>query len=155
TTTFSPIGGAPLTFQFGTDVEAEFTDYVLETEDPGFVATLGGVGFLDFLDPTVTVVYTTPADDTYLRGARLTLSPFEGVTLGSSYAQHDANVGDKHDVLVDYDTRTVWGVDGEVSVSVFVLAFVWPNGTGGASDESVLFATNDVDVAGASIPILS
>src|SRR5690606_550784 len=54
TATFSPIRGAPLTFQFGTDVAAEFTDYVLETEDPGFVATLGGVGFLDFLDPTVT-----------------------------------------------------------------------------------------------------
>ena len=155
TTTFSPIGGAPLTFQFGTDVEAEFTDYVVETEDPGFVATLGGVGFLDFLDPTVTVVYTTPADDTYLRGARLTLSPFEGVTLGGSFAQQAANAGDKDDVLGDNDTRTVWGVDGEVSVSVFDLAFEWANGTGGASDESVLFATLDVDVAGAGIPILS
>ncbi len=153
TTTFSPIGAAPLTFQFGTDVEASFTPYVLDTEDPGFVATLAGVGFLDFLDPTVTVVYTTPAVDTYLRGIRATLSPLDGVTVGGSFAQLSENAGDKDDVLGDNLTRTVFGVDGAVSLSIFDLGFEWANGSGGVSDEQILYATLDIDTAG--LPILS
>jgi uncharacterized coiled-coil protein SlyX len=153
-TTFSPIGGAPLTFQFGTDVEAEFTPYVVATEDPGFVATVAGVDFLSAIDPTLTVVYTTPALDTYLRGARLTLSPFDGVTIGASFAQQAANAEDKDDVDADNAEVTVWGVDGEVSLSIFDLAFEWANGTGGATAESVLYAILGVDTAGAGIPIL-
>ncbi len=156
TTTFSPIGAAPLTFQFGTNVETSFTPYVVDTDDPGFVATVADVDFLSFIDPTLTVVYTTPAADTYLRALRLTLSPFEGVTLGGSFAQQAENAADKDDVLADNVTTTVWGIDGNVSLSVFDLGFEWANGTGGAiSDESVLYATLDVDVAGAGIPILS
>src|SRR5690606_27313593 len=95
TTTFSPIGAAPLTFQFGTDVETGFTPYVVPAEDPGFVATLAGVESLSFLDPTVTVVYTTPAVDEYLRGIRVTLTPLQGVRIAGSFAQQAANAGDK------------------------------------------------------------
>jgi uncharacterized coiled-coil protein SlyX len=158
TTTFSPIGAAPLTFQFGTDVETGFTPYVVATDDPGFVATVADVDFLSFVDPTLTVVYTTPAQDTYLRGARLTLSPFEGVTLGGSFAQQAENAADKDDVLADNVTTTVWGVDGSVSLSVFDLGFEWANGSStnpALTAESVLYATLDVDTAGAGIPILS
>ncbi len=158
TTTFSPIGAAPLTFQFGTEVETSFTPYVVATEDPGFVATLAGVEFLSFLDPTVTVVYTTPAVDEYLRGIRVTLAPLEGVRIGGSFAQQAANAGDKDDVNADNVTATVWGIDGNISLSVFDLGFEWANGSStnpGLTDESVLYATLDVDVAGAGIPILS
>ncbi len=158
TTTFSPIGAAPLTFQFGTDVETGFTPYVVATEDPGFVATLAGVEFLSFLDPTVTVVYTTPAVDEYLRGIRVTLTPLQGVRIAGSFAQQAANAGDKDDVNADNVTATVWGIDGNVSLSVFDLGFEWANGSStnpGLTDESVLYATLDVDVAGAGIPILS
>jgi len=157
TTTFSPIGGAPLTFQFGTDVETSFTPYVVATEDPGFVATLAGVGFLDFINPTVTAVYTTPELDSYLRGVRVTLSPFEGVTVGGSFAQQAFNAADKDDVLGDNVELTVWGVDVSLDdvLNVFDLGFEWANGTGGASDESILYATLDVDAASAGIPVLS
>ncbi len=156
TATFAPIGAAPLTFQFGTEVETSFTPYVVATEDPGFVATLAGVEFLSFLDPTVTVVYTTPALNAYLRGVRATLSPLEGVRIGGSFAQYTENAGDKDDVNADNVTRTVFGVDGTVSLSVFDLGFEWAQGSGGPlSDESVLYATLDVDVASAGIPILS
>ena len=156
TTTFAPIGAAPLTFQFGTEVETSFTPYVVATEDPGFVATLAGVEFLSFLDPTVTVVYTTPALDTYLRGVRATLAPLEGVRIGGSFVQQAENAADKDDVNLDNVTTTVFGVDGSVSLSVFDLGFEWASGTGGPiSDESVLYATLDVDVASAGIPILS
>jgi len=166
TTTFSPIGAAPLTFQFGTDVDVSFTPYVVgtseaDTDYPGFVATLADVDFLSFIDPTVTAFYTAPTnpaldDGTYRRGVRATISPFEGVTLGGSFAQQAQFADDKDDVLADNDQITVWGIDGQVSLSVFDLAFEWANGTGGPiSDESVLYATLDVDVAGAGIPILS
>src|SRR5690606_39190930 len=159
TTTFEPIGAVPLTFAFGTNVETSFTPYIVETDDPGFVATVGGGGFLDFLDPTLTVVYTTPAyddpntPDDYLRGAHLAISPLDGVTIGGSFAQYAQNAGDKDDVLADNETDTVFGVDGSVSLSIFDLAFEWAQGsdTVGNSD-SVLYAILGIDASG--LPIL-
>ena len=62
TTTFEPIGAAPLTFQFGTAIDATFTPYVLDTtgfaaDMGGFVASLGAPEFLAFLNPAATIVY--------------------------------------------------------------------------------------------------
>lgn len=168
-TTFEPIGAVPLTFSFGTNVETSFTPYVVATDDPGFVATVGAPDFLAFLNPGITLVYTTPgflngpadpvtgdptnlAND-YLRGARVTVSPLQGLTLGGSFAQYATNAGDKDDYLADNDQITVWGVDGSLALSIFDLGFEWANGSGGATDESVLYATLDVDTSG--IPVLS
>lgn len=153
-TTFEPIGATPLTFSFGTNVKTSFTPYVVKTDDPGFVATVGAPDFLAFLSPSITAVYTTPnqADD-YLRGVRLTVSPLAGLTIGGSFAQYAENAADKDDYLNDNDQVTVWGVDGSLALSIFDLGFEWANGTGGATDESVLYATLDVDTAG--LPILS
>lgn len=168
TATFSPIGAAPLTFEFGTDVNPKFTPYLVgtsetDTDYPGFVATLSGVGFLDFIDPTVTAFYTAPTNPaldpgTYRRGIRATLSPFEGVTLGGSFAQQSQFADDKDDVNADNEDITVWGVDLNASVSVFTLNFEWANGSStapAATNESVLYAELEVDVAGAGLPILS
>lgn len=163
-TTFEPIGAVPLTFAFGTNVETSFTPYVVGTDDPGFVATIGAPSFLAFLNPGITAVYVSRNDSTdvnynqewygnYLRGARLTVSPLEGLTLGGSFAQYAERAGDKDDYLADNQQITVWGVDGSLSLSIFDLGFEWANGSGGATAESVLYATLDVDTAG--IPILS
>ncbi len=163
-TTFEPIGAVPLTFSFGTNVETSFTPYVVATDDPGFVATIGAPSFLAFLNPGITAVYVSRNDATdanynqewygnYLRGVRLTISPLEGLTLGGSFAQYAERAGDKDDYLADNQQLTVWGVDGSLSLSIFDLGFEWANGSGGATAESVLYATLDVDTAG--IPILS
>ena len=156
TTTFQPIGVAPLTFVFGTDADTTFTPYVVDTDgQPGFVATLGSPDFLAFLDPTLQVVYTTPTQsDDYLRGARLTVSPLEGLTIGGSFAQYAQNAGDKDDVLADNETDTVFGVDGSLSLSIFDLAFEWASGsdTVGNSD-SVLYAILGIDASG--LPIIN
>ncbi len=153
TTTFSPIGAAPLTFAFGTNVKATFTPYIVSTDDNGFIATVTSPPFLAFLDPTLTVVYTTPAVDEYLRAARLTLSPLEGVTIGASFAQHAENAEDFQDVDADNFTRTVYGVDGTVSLSIFDLGFAWANGSDGTNSDSILYATLGVD--GENLPILN
>ena len=168
TTTFTPIGAVPLQFAFGTNVETSFTPYIVETDDPGFVATVGSPDFLSFLDPSLTVVYTTPTDergpldgdgeptnepDDYLRGAHLAISPLDGLTLGGSFVQEARNAGDKDDVLNDNETRTVFGVDGSLSLSIFDLAFEWAQGsdTVGNSD-SVLYAVLGIDAGG--LPII-
>lgn len=62
TTTFDPIGAAPLTFAFGEDTSAEFTKYVFDAgvgsgDGEGFVATVGSPDFLAFLSPTLTIAY--------------------------------------------------------------------------------------------------
>ncbi len=157
-TTFEPIGDVPLTFSFGTNVKTSFTPYVVRTNDPGFVATVGAPDFLAFLDPSITVVYTTPLDvnddpqDAYLRGLRLTVSPLQGLTLGGSFAQYAENAGDHADVLGDNYQITVFGADGSLNLSIFDLGFEWASGTGGISDESVLYATLDIDAGG--LPII-
>ncbi len=155
-TTFEPIGAAPLTFAFGTDVETSFTPYVVATEDPGFVATLGSPDFLSFLNPSVTAVYTAPDVDTYLRGIHASVNPLEGLTVGGSFVQRAENAGDKDDVLANNDQHTVFGVDGSLSISVFDLGFEWAQGshTDPAIDtESILWARLDVD-AGEVLPII-
>jgi len=155
TTTFEPIGAVPLTFVFGLDVETSFTPYIVSTDEPGFVATVGAPDFLAFLDPMLQVVYTTPTQsDDYLRGARLTVSPLEGVTLGGSFAQYAQNAGDKDDVLADNETDTVFGVDGNVSLSIFDLAFEWASGSDTlANSDSVLYAILGIDASG--LPIVN
>lgn len=163
-TTFEPIGATPLTFSFGTNVETSFTPYVVGTDDPGFVATIGAPDFLAFLDPGITAVYVSRNDSTdpnfnqewygnYLRGLRVTVSPLDGLTLGGSFAQYAERAGDKDDYLADNAQLTVWGVDGSLALSIFDLGFEWANGSGGATAESVLYATLDVDTSG--LPILS
>ena len=154
TTTFEPIGAVPLTFAFGTNVETAFTPYIVETDEPGFVATVGSPDFLSFLNPALTVAYTTPTQsDDYLRGAHLEISPLAGLTLGGTFAQYAQNAGDKDDVLADNETDTVFGVDGSLSLSIFDLAFEWAQGsdTVGNSD-SVLYAILGIDAAG--LPII-
>ncbi len=169
TSTFDGIGGSPLTFSFGTAVTTQFTDYVVNLEDPGFVATLTSPDFLKFLNPNLTVAYaapqlaqdgTTALSNVYVRGAHLTVNPFKGITLGGSFAQSAANAGDKNNVNADNVTDTVYGVDANASVSMFTLGFEWANGSktdqvtpANDTSNSLLYATLHVD--GSSLPILN
>lgn len=172
TVTYDPIGGAPLTFTYGEELNTRFTPYVFQLRDePGFIATVGAPDFLAFLDPTLTVAYSPSVDDdgdmtqAFKRAARLELSPLDGVTVGASFAQRAANAGDKDDVNADNVTTTVFGVDASVSVSIFDLAVEYANGsvTHGENapvgaepaedDKSVLYATLEVD--GSDIPVLN
>ena len=184
--TLSPIGAEPLTFEFGKSPKASFTPYVFDSGGPGFVATVGSPDFLAFLSPTLTIAYGAGAGDTYLpkdtgnvandyyRGIRGTLSPLQGDALratgGFSLAQYTINAGENSDAAGDNETVTVWGVDGQIGISIIDLAFEFANQSGtvnipagqtedGAAqtrggDETLLYVTASVDVASLGIPVL-
>ena len=184
TTTFDPIGAAPLTFQFGEEPSAAFTPYVFDAGGPGFVATLGSPDFLAFLNPTLTIAYGAAADDTYVadedpvtsyyRGIRGTMSPLQGDTFsatgGVSFAQLAFDAGENANALEDNDTITVWGLDGQVGVSILDIAFeyanqgvdfnpetdnVFTNSDGfPLGDASLFYVKANVDVASLGIPVL-
>jgi hypothetical protein len=170
TTTFNGIGASPLTFSFGTNVTTTFTDYVVSTDEPGFVATLTSPDFLKFINPGLTVAYTAPdavsvgntgtTNSTYLRGAHLTLNPFKGITVGGSFAQTAVNANDKNNVNANNITDTVYGVDANASVSMFNLGFEWAQGSktdqvtpANDVNNTLLYAKLNVD--GKNIPILN
>lgn len=167
TTTFNGIGGSPLSFSFGSNVETTFTPYLVNTSDPGFVATLTSPDFLKFLNPSLTAVYTAPNTDQagnavsniFTRGAHLTVNPVKGITLGGSYVEAAANAGDKNNVNNNNNTDTVYGVDANASVSMFNLGFEWDQGSNNnqtganAATDSLLYAK--LNVNGKSLPILN
>jgi predicted nucleic acid-binding Zn-ribbon protein len=167
TTTFGPIGAAPLTFSFGTAVETTFTPYLVNTSDPGFVASVTSPDFLKFINPSLTVEYTAPTTaqdgstlaNVFTRGAHLSLNPLKGVTVGGSFVQAAANAGDKGNVNADNITNTVYGVDANASVSMFNLAFEWDQGsqvnqTGPATPSNMLLYAK-LNVDGSSLPIIN
>lgn len=179
TTRFTPIGAAPLTFEFGRAVRFAFTPYILESRDDGqglgqgtgsnsidgYVATVGSPDFLAFLSPTLTVVYGSPrggdAGDSYVRGIRGTLTPLQGDTFsatgGVSFVQHSFNAGDHADINQDNVDTTIWGVDGQIGVSIVDLAFEYAqrssNDQAVVPNSSVLYVTAEVD--GDALPILN
>ncbi len=55
--TLGPIGAEPITFFYGEEPGAEFTDYVFESIGPGFRADIGTPDFLAFLQPTLQLAY--------------------------------------------------------------------------------------------------
>jgi hypothetical protein len=169
---FSPIGAAPLTFEFGRAVRFGFTPYILESRSDGqglaidgYVATVGSPDFLAFLSPTLTVVYGSPRGganaDSYVRGIRGTLTPLQGDTFsatgGVSFVQHSFNAGDHADINQDNVDTTIWGVDGQIGVSIVDLAFEYAqrssNDQAVVPNSSVLYVTADVD--GDALPILN
>ena len=134
TTTFDPIGAAPLEFGFGEAIAVGFTPYVLESDFNGFTARLGAPDFLAFLAPTLDIVYGVPSDDdepfdtifntdTYARGIRGTLSPFNGFTGGIQFVQVADNAGKHADGSDDNVTTTILGLDGQINISIFDVAF--------------------------------
>ena len=158
TGTFSPIGDAPLTFTFGEEVDVSFTPYVLTLEEvPGFVATLANpLEFLDFLDPTLTFAYVAPdsLDEVY-RGVRLTVSPFDNVTIGASFAQHAVNTIDHDDLAQDNSETTVFGVDAAAAIGIFVLEGEFASSsTNGTDNGSLVYVTAGVDDADDTLPVI-
>ena len=197
-TTFDPIGAEPLSFQFGEDPEAEFTEYVFDSQGPGFVATVGTPDFLAFLDPTLQVAYgafnkgigfenadgedDTTGDaypDAYYRAVRGTLTPLAGDTFsatgGFSFAQLSTDADDLNDSADDNETITVYGVDGQLGISIVDLNFEYASsnttdgGIAGEADgggetrtetlapaggSSILFVEAIADVESAGIPVL-
>jgi len=55
--TLGPIGAEPLTFYYGEEPGANFSDYVFESLGPGFRAEVGSPDFLAFLQPTLQIAY--------------------------------------------------------------------------------------------------
>jgi hypothetical protein len=162
TSTFEGIGGAPITFDYGEEISVSFTPYVFFLDErPGFVATVSNpVGFLDFLDPTLTIAYSGNAADEFFRGASLTASPFAGVTLGGSFAQFATNADERDNLDVDNVETTVWGVDASAAISIFSLEAEYASSTetDNATDvttdaESILYVEVGVDTA--NIPVLN
>ncbi len=161
TGTFSPIGDAPLNFAFGRDVPVSFTPYVLNPRSstvraPGFVATLENpLAFLDFLDPSLTFAYIAPDNLTeVIRGVRLELAPFTGVTIGASFVQHAENTGDQDDLAGDNVQTTIFGVDASASVGIFELEGEFASSSTGTTDNgSVIYVIAGVDTE--NLPVLN
>ena len=165
---YDPVGGDPLTFQYGEEIEVEFTQYVVDTEeiehDEGFVLTVGAPDFLDFLNPTLTLLYTTdPTDATpsYLRGLRATVSPIEGLTAGFTAVQRAQNAAEHADVNDNNVTTTILG--GDLSASLGFLSldaeYATSNTFDAATDTtvdggSILYVIAEVNPGEAGIPIL-
>jgi predicted nucleic acid-binding Zn-ribbon protein len=169
TSTFDPIGAAPITFQFGEEPSASFTQYIFNSGGPGFVATVAAPDFLAFLNPTLVVAGGAGAEDTYMaiddvdanitddyyRGIRGTMSPLQGdafsATGGFSFAQYAQVAGENADAAADNVTATVWGLDAQIGVSIldieaeFASQSVDGDLVGGDSDDAD--ATPDVVVA--------
>jgi hypothetical protein len=185
TSTFDPIGAAPLTFQYGEAPSASFTPYHFDSMGPGFVATLGSPDFLAFLNPTLTVAYGAAAEkkydgdnevdpvNSYYRGIRGTMSPIQGDTFsatgGFSYSNLSVAAGENGNAANDNEEVTVWGLDGNVGVSILDLAFEYASqslsevgtaddvlaGTGAkVPDASLFYVKANVDVASIGIPVL-
>lgn len=143
-TTFKPIATAPLVFEFGTNVKANFTPYVLSTNESGFVATVSGIDALSFIDPVITAVYTanqavmsggTPNVNTnpnnvlgyYRTGIRAQINAFDGVSLGGHFVRQASN-GNNWDET-DNDLHTTFGVDASVNISVVSLSAEYASGS--------------------------
>ncbi len=184
TATFDPIGAAPLTFQYGEAPSAHFTPYHFDSMGPGFVATLGSPDFLAFLNPTLTVAYGAAAEqayngdddvdpkNSYYRGIRGTLSPIQGDTFsatgGFSYSNLSVAAGENADALKDNEEVTVWGLDGNIGVSILDLTFEYASqsltevGTKDTKlgtlvtvpNASLMYVKANVDVASIGIPVL-
>ena len=165
---YDPVGGDPLTFQSGEDIEVELTQYVVDTEelahDDGFVLTIGAPDFLDFLNPTLTVLYTTDdtaGTDSYLRGIRATISPIEGLTAGFTGAQLATAAGEHADVNDNNVQTTVLG--GDLSASLGFLSLDAEYATSTTHDAntdttvnngSILYVIAEINPGEAGIPVL-
>jgi hypothetical protein len=112
-TTLAVAKDQSLSFSFGRSVKSKFTEYVFDNDGVsyghGFVATYKpGV-----LGATLTAVYASKgganSDNLYARGARLTLAPMDGFSLGGSYAQQG------NDILGGGIT-TVYGADAALAL---------------------------------------
>ncbi|MGL4612105.1 MAG: S-layer homology domain-containing protein [Trueperaceae bacterium] len=182
TTTFDPIGAAPLTFQYGEEPSAAFTPYVFDSGGPGFVASVSSPDFLAFLNPTLTIAGGAGGDETYdgdgniaddyYRGIRGTLSPLQGETLsatgGFSFAQYSLNARENADAAADNEGATVWGLDAQLGISIVDITgeFATQSITEGfntASEEddftdvaaeSLYYVNANVDVASLGIPVI-
>lgn len=141
-TTFKPIAVAPLVFEFGTNVKAYFTPYVVATDESGFIATVSGIDALSFIDPTITAFYTGESD-TYRTGVRLGINAFEGVSLGAHFVRQADN-GSNWDPA-DNNLYTTFGVDASLNISVVSLAAEFasgsyqPAGGGAATSSSAMY----------------
>jgi hypothetical protein len=176
-TTFDPIGAAPLTFEYGEEPSAAFTPYVFDSGGPGFVATVSSPDFLAFLNPTLTIAGgaggnetyegDSNVDDDYYRGIRGTLNPLQGETLsatgGFSFAQYSFLAGENADAADDNEGATVWGLDAQIGISVVDITAEYASQSvtdgfateyEGAEDATLLYVRADVDVAGLGLPIL-
>jgi hypothetical protein len=177
TTTFDPIGAAPLTFEYGEEPSAAFTPYVFDSGGPGFVATVSSPDFLAFLNPTLVIAGGAGGNETYegdsnvaddyYRGIRGTLNPLQGETLsatgGFSFAQYSFLAGENGDANEDNEGATVWGLDAQLGISIVDIKAEYASQSvtdgfdtvyAGAENASLLYVQADVDVAGLGLPVL-
>ncbi len=148
---YSPIGGSErLKFEFGRNLDIEFTGYVVDTGDSdeddeddsddfedlssGFAAHFDASDYLGAFSPSLTFFYGTNPDTegaleaTYAWGARAEVSLLDDrVTLGGSYATMARNAGDFNNELEDNDVLSIFGVDGTANIGIFDLEFEFAN----------------------------
>ncbi len=149
--TLGPIGAEPLTFFYGEEPGAEFTDYVFESLGSGFRADVGTPDFLAFLQPTLQIAYGVVEDggeaddntieipdpgkellsldgtpvpnvftDAYYRGIRGTLNLFSGSGAGAAPAPAETaeSVEGTLEAAGDVAAEVVDGVSEEVADDV-------------------------------------
>jgi hypothetical protein len=148
--TFTGIGGAPVTFDFGVKLSGKFTNYVGNfTDQQGYRVTVGAPEFLAALNPGLVGIYWVNAAGTdYYRGIRGTLAPTLGgigLSGGVSFVQ-----------LLNFDEevqRTVFGADGSVDLlGLLKVSFEYASSAEPEADaDTILWVVADLT---ADLPIL-
>lgn len=154
---FKPIGGGLLTFEFGRNLDVDFTGYVVDTKSTasgdsfanlqhGFAARFDGSDLIGIFDPKLTFFYaanptaeikrTPSSGGNYAWGARLTLHILKdpkdkkaGVIIGGSYANLATNATDYADELNNNTGLAVFGVDVDANIGIFSLNAEWAQET--------------------------
>ncbi|WP_448569865.1 S-layer homology domain-containing protein [Thermus sp.] len=114
-TTLAVAQDQSLSFSFGRSVKSKFTEYVFDNDGVsyghGFVATYKP----GLLGATLTAVYASKGgantDNLYARGARLTLAPMDGFSLGGSFVQQGNEI-----LGGGTPGTTVYGVDAALAL---------------------------------------
>jgi hypothetical protein len=152
-TTYTGIGSAPVTFDFGKEVSGSFTNYVGNFDkQEGYVVKVGAPDFLAAFAPTLMGVYYTPAEGEYVRGVRGTLAPdLGGISLSGGFSAVQLVSYDQATAVVE---RTVWGVDGNVDLlGLLEVNFEYASSAATGGDAAaILWVTGEVT---ADLPIIS
>ena len=152
---YGTIGGEEhLKFEFGRDLDIDFTGYVVDTGDSdedddeddeddfdnfedlssGFAAYFDASDYLETINPKLVFFYGTDpklerSNATYAWGARAQVTLLEGVTIGGSFARRSENASDFEDELDNNIGLTVFGIDGQANIGIFNLDFEFANET--------------------------
>ncbi len=135
TSTFS-IGKAPIEMTFAKLPKFKFTEYIADNNvkgyGPGLVVKASGLPLGATLEAVTVSKNTggvsdgTGGDNDYLHGARLTLAPMKGFSIGASYVMHN-------NPTLPGGTESIYGFDANAALGPITLGGEYAADSGGTS----------------------